>query len=113
MKSIHNEKLDVRGPLAQMKYLNIQSLRYVSNEIRNLKESIYSKIYFTFSLIFAVLIAIFAQSLNWMMVLIISNLLMLMLIFFAKRFHSQRREHIKVSNELIEQLRKLGVKIEI
>ena len=41
MVKFYNERIDFeKDPLAQAKYINIQSLRYVSDEIRTLKENI-------------------------------------------------------------------------
>lgn len=38
MSKLYNEKINLEDPLAQAKYLNIESLRYLSNEIGNLKK---------------------------------------------------------------------------
>jgi hypothetical protein len=111
-KSIYDEAIDIRNPNSQVIYGNVQSLRYVSNEVRTLKEGIYSKIYFGFSMVFAVFISIFTQSFNWVIVLGFVDLLLLILVFFARIFYIQRREHSKISDKIVNQLKKLGLKLE-
>ena len=69
----------------------IQSMNQIVYLIKENKERVYSKVFYVFSLIFAVLIAIFAQSLNLLMVLVFVDLLLVLLIFFAKRFYKRSR----------------------
>ena len=111
--SIHNEELNLNDPHAQIKYLNIQSLRYVSEQIRTIKENMYSKIYFAFSLVFAIFLSVFARSLNWILILITLDILLLVLVLFARTFYIQRSEHAEINKKIIQQLKKLGVKIKI
>jgi len=111
MSKFYNEEIDFRDPSAQAKYLNIKSLRYISNEIGNLKGNIYSKIYFGFSLVFAIFITIFAQSLNWLMVLVFIDLLLVVLVLFAKSFYNQRKEMVQASRKIIKRLNELGINI--
>jgi len=108
MSKLYNEELDLKDPLFSIKYLNIQSLRYISNEVRNIKNDIYSKIYFALSLIFAI---IFAQSFKLLIILIFIDLLLFLLIFFAKRFHNERKELAQTSGKLIKDLNKLGIPV--
>ncbi|HJX50531.1 MAG TPA: hypothetical protein VJ438_03655 [Candidatus Nanoarchaeia archaeon] len=113
MVKFYNERIDFeKDPLAQAKYINIQSLRYVSDEIRTLKENMYSKIYFSFSLIFAIFIVIFAQTLNWLMVSVFIDLSLIILVLSAKTFYDQRKERVQASRAIIKKLNELGMKIE-
>jgi len=111
MKNIQNVELDPRDPLSYSKRVNIESIRYNSNQVWILKNDIYTKIYFALSLVFAIFISIFAEKLNWVMVLIIVNLLLFTLILFAKKFYKERREYFKITHQILKKLKEQGVKL--
>lgn len=113
MKKMYNEKLDLNDPLYNIKYTNIQSLRYMTDQTDNLKGKIYSKVYFSLSLIFTVLIAIFAQALNWLAVGFFINVLLFILVLFAFGFYKRRCENAKISLNIIKDLGRLGINIKI
>ncbi|MBS3089358.1 hypothetical protein J4461_00575 [Candidatus Pacearchaeota archaeon] len=83
----YTKNLSTNDPEYTAKYATIQSLNQMSDKIRENKSSMYSKVYYGSSLIFGVLIAIFANSLNWLVVFLLIDLSLALLIFFAKKFH--------------------------
>ncbi|OIO80725.1 hypothetical protein AUJ84_02735 [Candidatus Pacearchaeota archaeon CG1_02_32_132] len=61
----------------------IQSMNLSTSLIKENHEKIYSKIFYVVSLIFAIFIAVFSDSLNWVMVLIFVDLSFFVLVLFA------------------------------
>lgn len=62
-------------------------------------------------MIFAVFLTIYTQALNWLIVFAFIDLLLLVLVFFAKRFYNERITHIKTIRDIIKKLNELGVNI--
>jgi positive regulator of sigma E activity len=91
------------------KTTTIQSMNQNTALIKENKEKMYSKIFYVFSLIFVVLIAIFAESLNWVLVFLFVDLSLIILIWFAKRFYKTRRELAKNRHFIIKRLNEFGI----
>ena len=87
----------------------IKSLYEINNIIDKNKEEIRSKVFYSFSLIFGVMTAIFAEKLNWIMVLILTNFTLAILIYFARIFYKKRRNFAKEQWKLKIKLKKLGI----
>jgi len=105
------QELDIKDPWYVQKNSAVQSLNQLSDRIRENREWISSKIYFTLSLIVAVFIAIFAESLNWIIVFILLNILIFILIFPAKEYYNRRIELSKCKIALEKKFEELGMKL--
>lgn len=97
------------GDFLTNRNVTIRSMNYNSSLIKENKEKMYSKIFYVFSLIFAILIAIFAGDLNWVLVLLFGNLSLIPLIWFAKRFYKKRRVLAKHRIKIIRRLNEFGI----
>lgn len=97
--------LDEGGYLANRK-TTIESMNLSSRLIKENKEKMFSKIFYVFSLIFAVLIAVFSNSLDWLMVLLFIDISLSFLVWFGKDYSKQRKilakDHYKIINRLKE-----------
>ena len=111
MDKNYNYELSEDDHLFASKTATIQSMNLSTALIKENKEKMYSKVFYVFSLIFAVLIAIFAESLNWLLVLLFVNLSLVILIWFAKRFYKTRRELAKDHRFIIKRLNEFGFPI--
>jgi len=90
----------------------IDSMILSTSLIKENREKIYTKVFYVFSLIFAVLIAIFSSNLNWIMVLFFIDISLLFLVWFAKEYYKQRKilaiDHYKI----IDRLGEFNIKID-
>jgi hypothetical protein len=107
----YTQKLSPNDPLFIQKNIAIQSMNTLSERIRDHREGIYSKIYFTVSLVLAIFIAIFVESLNWFIVLFLIDLLMVLLVFSAKKYYNKRIELVECKKEIQKSFRELGLEI--
>ena len=89
-----------------------ESMNLSTALIKKNREDIYSKIFYVFSLIFAVLIAVFSNYLNWGMVLLFIDISLLFLVWFAKDYNTRRKELAKHHYKIIDRLREFGIKID-
>lgn len=90
----------------------IESMNLSTSLIKKNREQMYSKVFYVFSLIFAVLIAVFSNNLNWMMVLLMIDIALLFLVCFAKEYYKQRRALAKDHYKIIDRLGEFGIKID-
>jgi hypothetical membrane protein len=111
MDEEYTYELDSNDRLFNAKTATIQSMNLSTALIRENKEKIYSKIFYAFSLIFAILIAMFADSLNWIFILFFINLVLLLLVWSAKRFHRRRIELARHHSFIIGRLNEFGIPV--
>lgn len=90
----------------------IESMNLSTSLIKKNRENMYSKIFYVFSLIFAVLIAVFSSYLNWTMVLFFIDFSLLLLVWFAKEYNKQRQQLAKDHYKIIDRLKEFGIKID-
>lgn len=107
----YNIELDT-GSYSENKDKTIQSMNLSSSLIRQNREKMYSKIFYVFSLNFAVLIAIFSDSLNWLVIFFFIDLSMAFLVWNAKDYYKRRKELGKGHYKIIDRLREFGIKID-
>ena len=111
MSDAYTEYLSTNSPLFPALSTSIQSYNQVNELIDGNKDRIYSKIFYVLSLIFGIFTAVFAESLNWLMILIFMDLLLILLIFFAKRFYHKRRKFASEQAKIKTHLKSLGIDI--
>ncbi len=90
----------------------MESMNLSTTLIKKNREDIYSKIFYVFSLIFGVLIAVFSSYLNWGMVLFFIDISLLFLVWFAKDYNKRRKELAKDHYKIINRLMKFGIKLD-
>jgi len=107
-----NYALDLNeGDFLTNRRTTIQSMNLSTSLIKENREKIYSKVFYVFSLIFAVLISVFANSLNWFLVLLFLDLSLIVLILFAKDYYKLRRKLAEDHDKIIKRLGDFGIKI--
>ncbi|MCW8966409.1 MAG: hypothetical protein OQK82_06965 [Candidatus Pacearchaeota archaeon] len=89
----------------------IDSMNLSTALIKENRNKIYSKVFYSFSLIFAVLIAVFSNYLNWTMVLLFIDITLIFLVFCAKEYYKERRILSKQHYKIIDRLNEFGIKI--
>lgn len=104
-------ELDVNDPNFINKQTGIKALKEINEIIDKNKEEIYSKIFYLSSLIFGILTAIFAEELNWILVLFIINISLVILIYFSRKFYKKRIKFAKEQWKIKDKLKRLGVPI--
>lgn len=90
----------------------IESMNLSTLLIKQNREGIYSKLFYVFSLLFGVLIAIFSSYLNWTMVLLFVDFSLLFLVWSAKEYNKRRQELVKDHYKIIDRLKEFGIKID-
>ena len=105
------QEFDVKDPWFIQKNSAVQSLNQLSDRIRENKDWINSKIYFTFSLIVAIFMVIFAEAFNWIIVLALVNILMLILIFPAREYYHRRKELAECKMGIEKKFKELGMEL--
>lgn len=100
------------GDYSSNRKTTIESMNLSTALIKQNRESIYSKIFYVFSLIFGVLIAVFSSHLNWGMVLFFIDISLLFLVWFAKDYNKRRKELAKHHYKIIDRLEEFGIKID-
>ncbi len=90
----------------------IESINLSTSLIKDNRAKMYSKVFYVFSLIFAVLIAVFSNYINWAMVLFFINLSLLFLVWFAKDYNEQRKKLAKDHYKIIDRLKEFNIKID-
>jgi hypothetical membrane protein len=100
------------GSFLENRKATLESMNLSSTLIRENKDKMYSKVFYLFSLIFAVLIAIFSEYLNWLMILLFIDFSLFLLVLPAKRFYKRRRELAKQHYKIIDRLKEFGINID-
>lgn len=100
------------GDYSSNRKATIESMNLSTALIKQNREGIYSKIFYVFSLIFAVLITVFSSYLNWIMVLFFMNISLLFLVWFAKDYNKRRKELAKHHYRIIDRLAEFGIKLD-
>jgi len=86
----YNQRISVDDPLFKQKKLAIDNLNKIATLIANDKERIYSKIYFAASLFITIIVASYAEYLNWKIItlfglFLIGGLIYPIVIYFKRR----------------------------
>lgn len=90
----------------------IDSMNLSTSLIKENRGQMYSKMFYIFSLIFAVLIAIFSNNINWVMILFFIDIALLFLIWFAKEYYTQRKILAKNHYKIIDRLKEFNIKMD-
>ena len=90
----------------------IESMNLSTALIKKNREDMYSKIFYVFSLIFAILITVFSSYLNWGMVLFFIDISLLFLVWFAKDYNKRRKDLAKHHYKIIDRLEEFGIKVD-
>ncbi len=104
--------LRTNDPLFIQKNSIIQSQNNLSKLISENHDRMYSKIYFIISLILAIFVAVFAQSLNWAIILFLFDLLLIVLIIAAWKYYNRRIELGTIKKDIKKIFEKLGLRWE-
>lgn len=105
------QHLDTKHPWHTQRQAAIGSLNHLSDRIRENKDNMYSKIYFAVSLILTTFIAIFAESLNWAVVLFLADLLLVLLIIYARGYYKKRKGYAANKKEIRKSFEELGLEL--
>ena len=101
--------LNPNDPLFSTKSTIIESNNYLHDKTRQDKERMYSKIYFAVSLVLTILASFFIRYLNLASILILMNLLILFLIFFAINYRKLRARFWSNRKKMKETYKNLGL----
>jgi hypothetical protein len=107
----YNVEFDT-GSYSENRDKTIQSMNLSTSLIRYNRDKMYSKIFYVFSLIFAVFIAMFSNSINWLAIFFFLDLSMIFLVFSAKEYYRRRNELREVHYKIIDRLAEFGIKID-
>jgi len=111
MDKNYNVELD-EGSFSANRKSTIESMNLSTSLIKENRKEIHSKVFYVFSLIFAVLIAVFSNSLNWTMVLFFIDIALFFLLWFAKEYYKQRIILAKDHYKIIDRLKEFRISIE-
>jgi Ca2+/Na+ antiporter len=111
MDKEYNLDLDT-GSYFENRDKTIQSMNLSTSLIRQNRDKIYSKIFYVFSLIFTVFIAMFSNSLNWLAIFFFLDLSMIFLVWNAKEYCKRRNELGKGHYKIIDRLTEFEIKID-
>ena len=88
---IYPQKMDPNDPLFLLKSTINDSVNYLHDNARDDKDRMYSKIYFSTSLLLTIFAAFFVEYLNLISILILANLLAVLLIIFGNVYAGRRK----------------------
>ncbi|MBI2043266.1 hypothetical protein HYT25_02665 [Candidatus Pacearchaeota archaeon] len=103
--------LSINDPLYLAIKGTIDSLNQINELIDNNKDRIHSKIFYSIALIFGVITAVFIEFFNILILLVFGNVLLVLLIIFAKDFYHRRRKLATEQDKIKKGLEDLGIKI--
>ncbi len=104
--------LDPKDPLFHTKNTSIQSHNQIVALIKENKKNISDKVYYVFSLYFAIITTLYSsKSMGYSSFLIISNVCLLILIYPIWLFSIRRRELAKKKHKIEKNLNSLGIKL--
>lgn len=108
MGEIYTERVLSNDPSMLLKKIATDSCNYLHDKNRENKEGWYSKIYFSISIILTLIVS--KSLLNWISVLVLMNILIVFLIFFAIRYKKERRTFWKNRENIEQSYNELGMK---
>jgi len=104
--------IDSKDPQFHAKATSIQSNNQIVALIKENKKDIYDKLYYVFSLYFAIITTLYSQqSLSYLYFFIMSNLFILFLIYPAYKFYFRRRDLAKNKDNIEKRLKEFGIKL--
>ncbi|HEA46574.1 MAG TPA: hypothetical protein ENH99_02220 [Candidatus Pacearchaeota archaeon] len=112
MKEItYTEHLDTKDPWYVQKKSAIDSLNQLSDRIRENHHHMYSQLYFTASLLLAILIAFFAESLNLAIIIFLADLMLTLLVMYAKGYYEKRKGYAENKTVIKKSFEELGLEL--
>ncbi len=89
----------------------INSMNLSTNLIRENRKEMYSKIFYFFSLIFSIFIAVFLNYLNWAIILFFMDIALFFLVYFANEYYKRRKILAEQHYKIIDRLKEFGINI--
>jgi len=87
---VYAQKMGLDDPLFIPRTIINNQNNYLHSIAREDKDRMYSKIYFAFSLVLTITASFFAFYLNWIVIIVLMDLLMILLVIFAKGYRKRR-----------------------
>ncbi len=90
----------------------INSMNLSTDLIKENRKEMHSKIFYVFSLIFAIFIAVFSNYLNWAMILLFMDIALFFLVYFANEYYKRRKKLAKQHYKIIDRLKEFRINID-
>ena len=95
MGEVYAQKVNSNDPEFYIKSIINQNNNYLHDNTAQDKDRMYSKIYFALSIILGILSSFFTQYVSWLSIFILGDLLMILLVLFAKSYRKRREKFWK------------------
>ena len=112
MVDVQTRELSTRHPYHEARRDTILSNHQLVEIIDNNHKEMYSKIFYAFSLVFSILLTVFASQLNWTVVWLLIDALTLWTVMYAIAYNKRRQIYAKKLGEIRQGMRTLGIPFE-
>lgn len=110
-ESIYTHQLNQTDPLFLTKWVTINSFNEICDSIRGNHRDMRNQVFMILTILISIFIGFLVNSNNYVGILFLSNLLMILLIFFAYPYYKKRKELAKNKDIIVEGARKLNIPI--
>lgn len=99
-------------PLFPTKNVTIQSINRISDLIKENRRNISNQLSFILTIFISIFIGIFIQQRNYFGIMLLADLLLGMVIFFAYKYYKRRISLAKSKTEVVRVAKNLGIPID-